>query len=81
MNQRLRKKYVALESNTQFLHPFEAYLTGKEKFGRYPLFAICLGAQHKEWETFQHIGFMHLLLLMYQNLYVGQKFPQPKKYF
>lgn len=64
MNQRLRKKYVALESNTQFLHPFEAYLTAKEKFGRYPLFAICLGAQHKEWETFQHIGFMHLLLLM-----------------
>ena len=23
MNQRLRKKYVSLESNTQFLHPFE----------------------------------------------------------
>ena len=51
-------------TNTQFFHPFEAYLTAKEKFGRYPLFAICLGAQHKEWETFQHIGFMHVLLLM-----------------
>tara|TARA_B100001175_G_scaffold290195_1_gene274460 strand:+ start:309 stop:1268 length:960 start_codon:yes stop_codon:yes gene_type:complete len=64
MNQRLRKKYVSLESNTQFLHPFEAYLTLKEKFGRYPLFAICMGAGHKKWETFQHIGFMHLLLML-----------------
>jgi hypothetical protein len=64
MNQRLRKKYVSLESNTQFLYPFEAYLTLKEKFGRYPLFAICMGAGHKKWETFQHIGFMHLLLML-----------------
>ena len=62
MNQRMRKKQVLYDTQTEFLPLFGSHINWQSKKNTQALFALCMANHSKDWNVFKQYGIMHMIL-------------------